>query len=173
MNANTETTSGLDFQSDYTTNLFNGNLALHLVGNYTDTQTISALGFTYERAGSLSGATPGGFTGNVKLKFNLSATYTEGAWSGTVQGRFLGPAHLSGAWQNGIQVDNNDIPWVGYLDLRGSYKWNDNMTFYTSINNVNNAPPPNIPTATGVGGNNTQIYDGQGRTYSGGLRISY
>ena len=173
LNANTETTSGLDFQADYAMQLFNGNLNWHLVGNYTDTQTISALGFTYERAGSLSGATPGGFTGNVKLKFNLAASYTEGPWSGTIQGRFIGPAHLSGAWTSGVEVDNNDIPWVGYLDLRGSYKWNDHMQFYTSINNVNNAPPPNIPSATGVGGNNTQIYDGQGRTYSGGIRISY
>ncbi|HWY62464.1 MAG TPA: TonB-dependent receptor [Rhizomicrobium sp.] len=173
LNANTETTSGLDFQTDYNMEAFTGNLNLHLVGNYTDTQTISALGFTYERAGTLSGAAVGGFTGNVKLKFNLAATYTSGPWSGTVQGRYLGSAHLSGAWHSGVEVDNNNIAPVGYLDLRGSYKWNDHMQFYTSINNVNNAPPPNIPTATGVGGNNTQIYDGQGRTYSGGIRISY
>jgi outer membrane receptor protein involved in Fe transport len=173
LNANTETTSGLDFQSDYTMPFLTGNLNWHWVGNYTDTQTISALGFTYERAGSLSGATPGGFTGNVKLKFNLAATYTAGPWSGTIQGRYIGPAHLSGAWTSGVQVDNNNIQPVGYMDLRGSYKWNDHVQLYSTINNVTNAPPPSIPTATGVGGNNTQIYDGEGRKYTVGIRFNY
>ena len=170
LNAASQTTSGLDFQSDYTTDLFNGNLALHLVGNYTDTFTQSALGLTYEGAGSLSASAP--YTGNVKLHFNLAATYSEGPWSGTIQGRFVGPAKLNIYWQNGINVDNNDIPWVAYLDLRGSYKWNDHIQLYGTVNNVNDSPPPLIPSAVGGLGTNTQIYDGQGRTYTFGVRYS-
>ena len=173
LNASSQTTSGLDFQADYARDLFNGNLAMHLVGNYTDTLTQTALGLTFESAGSLSASTPGNTPGNVKLHFNLGATYTEGPWSGTIQGRFVGPAKLSTYWTDGVQVDDNDIPWVAYMDLRGSYKWNDHIQLYGTVNNVNDAPPPLIPSGVGGAGTNTQIYDGQGRTYAAGIRINY
>ena len=170
LNASSQSTSGLDFQTDYTMDAFNGKLNWHLVGNWTNTFTQSALGLTYEGAGSLSASAP--FTGNVKLKFNLSSTYTSGPWSATVQGRFIGPAHLNLYWRNGVNVDDNDIEPVAYLDLRGSYKWNDNIQFYGTINNVTNAPPPLIPSAVGGLGTNTQIYDGEGRKYTMGIRYN-
>jgi iron complex outermembrane recepter protein len=170
LNASAQTTSGLDFQADYLMNVFNGTLNWHLVGNYMDTFTQSALGLNYEGAGSLSASAP--YTGNVKLHFNLSATYSSGPWSGTIQGRAIGPAHLNLYWQSGVNVDNNDIPWVAYMDLRGSYQWNDHVQFYGTINNANNAPPPLIPSAVGGLGTNTQIYDGIGRLYSAGVRIT-
>ena len=31
---------------------------------------------------------------------------------------------------------------VAYLDLRGTYKWNDNLQLYVSIDNVFDMPPP-------------------------------
>jgi outer membrane receptor protein involved in Fe transport len=175
LNAASETTSGLDFQTNYTSPFLAGNLAWQLLGNYTDTYTRSALGITTEAAGSLSSSgNSAALTGNVKLKFTLSATYDEGPWSATLQGRIKGPAKLSDYWTNGVQIDNNNIPWVGYLDARGSYKWNDHIQFYTAVNNITNTPPPAIPTAQGgIAGASTQIYDGQGRIYQMGVRVTY
>ena len=175
LNASSFSTSGLDFAADYSMGLFSGNLGWHLVGNYLDTYTETVLGAYQEGAGSLvaSSSAPGQLTSTPKLHFNLSATYTDGPWSGTIQGRIKGPAKLNIFWQNSINVDDNNIPWVGYLDLRGSYKWNEHVQFYTSINDVNDAPPPLTPTAVGGSGTNTQLYDGLGRVYQAGIRVNY
>ena len=110
-NASSETTSGLDFQADYIMDLFNGNLDWHMVGNYNDEHTRTALGKTYDGAGVLDG-TDAAYTSTPKLRVNLSATYTEGPWSGTVQTRITGAAVLNNAWTNGVDVDNNDVPAV-------------------------------------------------------------
>jgi len=178
------TTSGLDFNADYATDFLEGNLALHLAGNYTDEETETEFGVTtasgaqatYDFAGSLSNASQ--FTGGVpKLHFNLSATYTQGPWSGTVQTRFLSSAHLTNGWTSGVQVDNNDVPAISYLDLRGSYKWNDNVQFYMAVDNVLNTPPPSTvsfsPSNNAYSTTNPSIYDVLGRMWHGGVRFSY
>jgi len=171
LNASSQTTSGLDFQANYSDDLFGGTMAYSLVGTYVDTFTQSALGLSYEADNSLSGSAP--YVGNPRFKMNLAATYTNGPWSGTIQGRFIAPAKLNIYWIPGVNVDNNNVPAVGYLDLRGSYKWNDHMQFYTAINNVNDAPPPNIATAVGGTGPNLLIYDGLGRVYNVGVRFNF
>jgi outer membrane receptor protein involved in Fe transport len=172
LNAASQTTSGLDFQADYTTDLFDGNMDWHMVGNYTDEYTQTALGLVYDGAGQLSASAPG-LNGDVKLHLNMTATYTEGPWSGTIGGRFLGQAALNNYWQTGVNVDENTIPFVAYLDFRGSYKWNDHMQLYGTISNATNTPPPHVPSAVGGSGTNTQIYDGIGRMYQAGVRVDF
>jgi iron complex outermembrane receptor protein len=171
LNASSQTTSGLDFQADYTMDLFTGHLNWHLVGNYTDEYSQTNLGVSYDAAGALSGSAP--LNGDVKLHTTLAATYTDGPWSGTVQGRFLGEGSLVNGWVNGVNVDNNIVPSVAYLDLRGSYKWNDHIQPYFSISNVTNTPPPMIPSAIGGNGPNLAIYDGIGRMYNIGVRMNW
>jgi len=179
------TTSGLDFNADYQMDLFEGNLGLHLAGNYMDEETETEFGVidpttgaqaTYDFAGSLSNASQ--FTGGVpKLHFNLSATYTEGPWSGTVQTRYLSSAHLTNGWRSGIEVDNNDVPQIAYLDLRASYRWNDNIQFYGSVDNALNTPPPSTvsysPSNNAYSTTNPSIYDVFGRMWHAGVRFSY
>ncbi|MBN9544720.1 MAG: TonB-dependent receptor [Alphaproteobacteria bacterium] len=177
-------TSGLDFNADYTTDFLDGNLALHLTGNYTDEETETEFGVidpatgqqaTYDFAGSMGGGSQ--FTGVPKLHFNLSATYLEGPWSGTVQTRYIGSANLTNGWTSGVQIDNNDIPAVAYLDLRGSYRWNDNIQIYASVDNTLNTPPPQIvgysPSNNAYSTTNPSVYDVLGRMYHAGVRFSY
>jgi len=176
-NSASQTVSGLDFQADYVMPLFNGMLNWHLVGNYTDEQTQNAIGINFDYAGSLSNASS--ITGTPKFKTTLSSTYAEGAWSGTVQGRFLGTGKLNNAW-GPLQVDDNDVPAVAYLDLRGSYKWDDNLQLYAAVDNVTNVPPPNIPSTQAQGQNayyfsaiRQDVYDAIGRQYRVGVRFNY
>lgn len=177
-------TSGLDFNADYQMDLFDGNLGLHLAGNYTDEETQTEFGVidpatgqqaTYDFAGSLSNGSL--FAGVPKLHFNLSATYNEGPWSGTVQGRYLSSAHLVNGWTSGVQVSNNTVPQIAYLDLRGSYKWNDNIQFYASVDNALDIPPPSTvsysPSNNAYTTTNPSIYDVLGRMYHAGVRFSY
>jgi iron complex outermembrane receptor protein len=170
-NASTERTSGIDFQGDYRMALFTGTLDWHLLGNYNDEYTRTAVGLTYDGAGALGADDP--FTRGPKLHVNLGASYGDGPWEGTIQGRFVSSARLNNLWTSGIDVDNNSVPWVGYLDLRGSYKWNDNIQFYASVDNVTNTPPPNIASSSGGTGSNLLYYDGLGRQYRIGLRFNF
>ena len=110
-----------------------------LNGNYTDQQTRTAQGITYDRAGAL-GASPDVYASGIpKLRAILAATYQEGAWSLTAQGRFIGSARLTNGTEGqaaiksaslspaGVLtrgdifglVDDNSIGAVAYLDLRG------------------------------------------------------
>jgi iron complex outermembrane receptor protein len=176
-------TSGIDFNADYQMDFLEGNLAWHLAGNYTDEETETEFGVTaagggqakYDFAGALSGAAL--FAGVPKMHAILSTTYTQGPWSGTVQARYLGEAVLANGWTSGVQVDNNSVPAVGYLDLRASYNWNAALTFYAAVDNTLNTPPPNIASYSvsnnGLSTVNPSIYDVLGRMYHAGLRFNY
>jgi len=174
-NAASLTTSGLDFQADYSMDLFTGNLALRMVGNYTDEETEAAFGNpAFDFAGSMGSDSQ--FAGVPKVHFNLGATYTDGPWSGTVQSRYIGTARLNKVWTTGAQVDNNAVPAVAYLDLRASYKWNDNIQFYGAVDNVFDTPPPSVTglnLGTASSATNTSVYDDLGRLYHAGIRFNF
>ncbi|HEY4275135.1 MAG TPA: TonB-dependent receptor [Rhizomicrobium sp.] len=176
-NSASQTVSGLDFQADYSMPFFTGMLNWHLVGNYTDEQTQNALGINFDYAGSLSQSSS--ITGTPKFRTTLASTYSEGPWSGTIQGRFIGSGKLNNAW-GPLQVDDNSVPAVGYLDLRGSYKWDDNLQLYAAIDNLTNVPPPNIPSTQAQGQNayyfaavRGDVYDAIGRQFRVGVRFNY
>ena len=169
-------TSGLDFQADYSMALFTGNLALHLAGNYNDQETESIFGSAaFDFAGSMSGDSQ--FSGVPKTKITLGATYSEGGWTVTVQNRFIGQAKLNNAWASGVQIDNNQIPLVNYIDLRGTYKWNENVSLYGSIDNFFDTPPPMTvgtnASTNGVSTTSGGTYDTLGRMFHAGIRFSY
>jgi len=177
------TTSGLDFVADYAMDFMGGNLAWHLLGNYNDEETETLFGVTnangsaatFDFAGSMSGASQ--FAGVPKTHFTLSATYTQGPWSGTVQTRYIGTAKLVNGWTSGVQVDDNNIAQIAYLDLRGTYRWNDNIQFYLSVDNLFDTPPPvtvgyNVST-NGVSTTNSSVYDTLGRMWHAGVRFDF
>ena len=185
LNANQESTSGLDFQVDYTHELFNGSLDWHFVGNYTDQKTRTSIGQMVNGAGAVSGDAAvnplAGFT-MPKFRGNISTTYTEDPWSFTAQTRLIGSARLSNQYLHGVSasavpagytnyVDNNSIPWIIYTDLRASWRMSDNIQLYGAVDNALNTPPPNIAT-TGGGGTDCRIYDCIGRSYRVGVRFN-
>ncbi len=175
INANRQSVSGLDLQGDYRTELLAGTIDLHLTANYTDTQTQTAQGRTVSYAGSIG--PDSGVSGGPKFKSTISATYTQDAWQGTIQGRFIGSAKLNNAW-NYLNVDDNSVPSVAYLDLRGAYRWSENIQLYAAMDNVFNTPPPVVAGTTlsttpyDVSARD-DIYDAIGRQYRIGIRFSY
>jgi outer membrane receptor protein involved in Fe transport len=175
------TTSGLDFVADYAMDFMGGNLAWHLLGNYNDEETQSQFGVlnpdgtqaSYNYAGSVG---PGPFSGAPKLHMQIGATYTSGPWSGTVQTRYIGTAQLVNGWTSGVQVDDNRVSQVAYLDLRGSYRWNDNVQFYMTVDNVFDTPPPltvGYSPSTNGGTTINHDYDILGRMWHAGVRFSW
>lgn len=171
-NAAEQVTSGIDFQADYLMNEFlGGSLNWHSLANYTFDNSRTALGLTYQGNGAVGADDP--FATGPAFHGTLSATYIQALWSFTVQGRFIGPAVLNNLWQNGVQVDNNDVPSVSYLDLRTSYKLNSGIQLYAAVDNAANTAPPNIASTRGGSGPNGLYYDRLGRTYRLGLRFSF
>jgi iron complex outermembrane receptor protein len=180
-------TSGLDVQANYAMGLLDGTLTWALRGNYTDEFTQNAIGVTYDEAGCM-GPSPEAYacTDIPKLRGTLSATYTQGPWSGTIQGRFFGAAVLTNGVENlpssitraslsstgvltqgivtGNMIQGNDINAVGYLDVRLSYQWSSNIQLYGAIDNVTDVPRPEYGSSA--------LYDVLGRTWRAGVRFS-
>jgi iron complex outermembrane receptor protein len=192
LNSDVNSTSGLDVAASYTHRLFDGAMTWELNGNYTDQQTRTALGVTYDSAGAL-GASPDSYaSGLPKLRAVLAATYQEGAWSLTAQGRFIGAARLTNGPEGvaGIPpaslsstgvltrgdilglVDDNDIGAVGYMDLRASYRWSAHLQIYGAIDNVTDVAPPQVVSTSGGTGTNQMVYDALGRAIRMGVRIN-
>jgi iron complex outermembrane recepter protein len=167
LNASAEKTSGVDFQLDYRMELWSNPLDWHLVGNYTDSNTITVLGVKTDAAGIYGGA---GYVNPLagltlpKLNFTLSATYDEGPYEFTAQGRFRGSARISPYYVEGVDIDDNWIAPVAYLDLRGSYQWTDSIRLYLAVDNAFNTPPAELGGA--------QVYDQLGRSFRLGVRFS-
>jgi len=57
-NAASQRTSGVDFNADYRMEIWNGIMEYHLLGNYTDENTRTAVGLTYDGAGALGADDP-------------------------------------------------------------------------------------------------------------------
>ncbi len=185
-NAASIRTAGLDLQANYSMPLFTGNLSWALRGNYTYDLTQTAIGVTYNSAGALGGPLAYASSGMPKTRGILSATYNEGPWSGTIQGRFYGGAVLTAGVQNlppnvvraslaangkltagagnGNLIDDNTVDPVGYLDLRLSYQWNDSIQFFGAVDNFTDVPRPEDGASS--------VYDVLGRTYRVGIRFS-
>jgi outer membrane receptor protein involved in Fe transport len=192
LNSASDTTSGLDLSATYTHPLLDGVMTWGLTGNYTDQQTRTAQGVTYDRAGAL-GASPDSYAAGIpKLRAILSDTYQEGPWSVTAQGRFIGSARLTNGPQGqaairsaslstaGVLtrgdifglVDDNSIGAVAYLDLRASWRFTENVQLYGAIDNLTDVAPPAIPGTGAANGTNQMVYDAIGRAIRIGVRFS-
>jgi iron complex outermembrane recepter protein len=188
VNASAQTTSGLDFEARYTTGLFGGRMDLSFLGNYMNDFGRTLNGVTYQGAGATSGYFSAGFP---KLRATLAATYSEGPWSFTTQTRLIGAGVIDNGTEgqsaipafaligpafntsNGGEIGPGtigslEVPFTAYLDLRGSYDWNDNLQFYAAVDNALDTPPP-FTNFTGT--TNNTVYDALGRSVRVGVRF--
>ena len=175
VNAAQERVSGVDMQADYGFDLFSGHMQLAYRGTYIDEHTIVLAGATCDQIGTVGLGFCGNDTSLPKFKGTLGATYTEGPLTLTVQSRFQGSLVLNPTWTSGVQIDKNEIDPNAYLDLRASYKWTDNIQFYTAIDNAMDIPPILVPPLASTGSSFQSIGftgDNLGRVMRIGVRIT-
>ncbi len=176
-NTAAHTTSGIDVNAEYFRTLGRGDLTLRYRSNYTFKNEIVQNGVVIDNAGSLSRSTVGG-AGLPKFKAVASATFDQGPLSGTIQSRLVGPGKLVQDWTS-KDVDDNDVPWVAYFDLLGSYDISENWNFYFAVNNVFAKEPPAVPQAYYTPsvyytpGTHAAVYDLLGRQFSVGVRANF
>ena len=187
LNFASQTVSGLDVEADYSMDFWEGTLHWAVKANYTDENTLTQPGLgVNDSAGSNAGNAQTG----PKWRGILAATYTTGPLSVTAQSRWFG---TSVSYQNGntgnqasattanlYDPAHFEVPFNAYLDLRGAYKWNDNISFFAAMDNALNTPPPLIaPTSSTVQapatfyGTNANVYDLLGRVVRVGVRFAY
>jgi outer membrane receptor protein involved in Fe transport len=190
ININAVRTSGMDIQANYTTELGDGALTFAVLANYTDELTIESPGSPIDDyAGVLGAGAPPQTSGTPKWKGSLSANYKTGPYSVTAQVRLLGSAILNNAWNTGnlataatrwtVSDSVFNVDPTAYLDLRGSYDFNDNWQFFAAVDNVLNIPPQMKPgTQDGVQSNggpthSVTAYDLLGREVRLGVRFNF
>ena len=178
VNSDWETESGLDFLADYRMPFGPGALDFNTNENYVFALRYSSVGnicdpmngVSYEES---SYCIPQGVP---KFRGTVAVSYSQGGWLGTVQARMIGAAHLVSEWTTGIQVDNNDIPFQTYVDLRASYKFENGVQLYGAIDNTFDRWAPVIPPSTFSWPTlyespfQDYLYDGYGRVWRLGIR---
>lgn len=182
VNAALLTTAGFDFALAYGFDLFTGSADVSFNGNYVYDFSRTLNGITFQGAGT----TGGYYSGGHKFEGTLNFNYREGAWSFGTQVHISGDSVMSFGNEGNpaialqtisfTKVNGQDmaIPSSGQvfagwretnynayavgLDLRASYKWNNNITLFGAVDNVQDLPT--------FGGN-------QRRSYRMGVRWNY
>jgi iron complex outermembrane receptor protein len=182
-NIDSESTSGIDFLADYRVRFMGGTVDLNANANYVFAFDYTHLGITCDPANGLGpdqANYPSCVQGNPKFRGTVALSYAQGNWVGTVQTRFIGATHLVTQWaSNSNEVDNNNIPFYTYLDLRLSYQFESGIQLYSAIDNVANRIPPVFPPSAYSGSDfyltplRDDIYDGYGRVWRLGLRAKF
>jgi iron complex outermembrane recepter protein len=164
------TTSGVDFQLDWSRDIGPGTLSLGWIGSWLEsfqTQAVKGAQFI-EFTGFISNTgTLGDTVGSARPEFK---------WLVTSDYQF-GDFKVGARWQHIDEMTNfnapaDKIPAIGYLDLLGSWNVNDNLVLRVNVNNVLDELPPTY--APSVQGNtDPSTYDTLGRRYTIGLTARF
>ncbi len=191
------TTRGVDFEADYDLPLADvggglpGALSFRVLASYLYDMIIdTGLGGPIVNYAGQSGpvASFGGYNTSPKWQANTFVTYSNGPFSGTVQVRYVGPGRLMTTSPYGglavapgqagyattdpNSVSDNHVASAWYVNLSGSYNINQNLTFFSNINNLFNKAPNIAPGGNGYP-TNPVYFDTYGMTWKVGLRARF
>jgi outer membrane receptor protein involved in Fe transport len=174
-------TNGWDYEIAYSRPLLGGNLALRALGNYVANLTTVAV----QPGGppvitEVSGMTSGNNnTGVPHWVWNVSANYSWGPWSGTVQARyiqksrfdntFIGPNDPSYRTSLQNSINDNTVPAYVLWNLFGQWKVTDKIQVFGAVNNLFDKAPPQSLTLNSY----FTFYDVIGRSYRAGVRYNF
>jgi len=175
LNADILRTSGLDLAVDYRMRLGPGALGLRSMANYQLKQEITQLGRTFDYVGSIGRDSP--YDGVPRFNGTFSGSYYLKDWAATAQIRVNGRARINNEW-GPLDIGKNDVPAVYYLDLRGSYDFENGVQLYVAMDNVLDKDPPPVPfSSSGSSAAETpfvdSLYDAFGRTWRAGIRARF
>ena len=140
---------GADYELTYSTqpDLFsaaNENLSFRFLAGYlSDNSTTPLGGNRLDVAGA---------TTLPKLTTTMTMNYTIGPWTAYAQHRFIDETKLNAQWVEGIDVNDNTIDAVNFMNLGLTYAGSTGNTEWEVFANIINAfeeEPPIIPTNVG------------------------
>jgi outer membrane receptor protein involved in Fe transport len=184
---------GIDFTGSYLLDMHDaGSLAFRLLATRMIEQSFEAVpgqGFVniVGQVGSgnsfLSDNQP-----TAKWQANLSTTWQKGAFSSTLQARYVGSgvknylgvdptdANYATAPSNYVRLDDNTVGSYVVFGLNANYRFEnvggvDRIDLWGNVSNLFDRKPPLI--GDGVGGTNPIFYDTLGRYYRVGIRMAF
>jgi outer membrane receptor protein involved in Fe transport len=141
-------------------------------------------GYLAENSTTPLGGTPfdvAGATSLPELTTTTTVNYSVGPWNAYMQHRWIDETKVSASWIEGIDVDNNTIDSINYVNLGLTYTGETNDLGYEVFANIINAfeeDPPiiasgvgrSIPGSTGLSQHRTVAL---GRRYVVGVRVDF
>jgi hypothetical protein len=185
-NLNALVSKGVEIVADYTLDMdkvssaLKSTLDLSLSATFTDDlSTTDAFGFKTQYTGWTGNpGTIQNFFSVPKWRYNVLATYSDGPWSASLNGRYVGPGVYDptkvGPGQAGYNpslpnsIDYNHVESRFYVDLIGKLNVTKNAQLFGSIVNLADKDPPRQR----LYGNPT-LFDGLGRRFTVGVRANW
>jgi outer membrane receptor protein involved in Fe transport len=179
-------TKGVEIAADYTVDMdkiFSGmksTLDLSLNATYMDElSTVDATGTKTQYAHWTGNAsTIQNFFQVPKWRYNVLATYSDGPWSASFNGRYVGSGIYDrgkiGPGQDGYDptkansINYNYVESRFYVDLIGKLNVTKNTQLFGSVVNVADKDPPRLRLY-----GNPVLFDGLGRRYTIGVRANW
>jgi outer membrane receptor protein involved in Fe transport len=141
-----------------------GALTMSVSGQYLMHNRENAGNGFVERAGQTSVSPKVLATGNF--------SYDAGPASVTAQVRYVGKGNYDNTYVEGIDINDNSVPSVTYLNLSGSYQFGEQLQVFGVVNNVFDRWPAITPNSFGLP--TTAVYfDTIGRSYRLGFRYRF
>ncbi|QDX27682.1 TonB-dependent receptor [Sphingomonas suaedae] len=175
INAAGAKSSGVDIEASYSMPVGGGRLETRALVNYVEELSITVNGETTDYAGQTGTTGTIGPAGGIpKWRGILSTTYRDDRASVGVAVRYVGGGLLNVSFEEGVDIDDNDVPARAYVDLNASYRITPNVQIFGSIDNLLNQKPPLTPNAiTAPSYASSVFYDRVGRFMTVGARFSF
>ena len=159
-------TSGFDFEAGYSFDLAGGRLTARLIVN-----RLNKLSTTNPGAAPIDAA--GGYS-RPTWRGNLQLSYASGGWDVFAQTRYLGPGKLNVTWNEGVDIDDNSVSDVVYLDLTVNRTLTKAVRAFVSVTNLLDKAPPWSPVNNAIlTAADTSYYDQIGRRVVAGIRFNF
>lgn len=171
-NADSLETSGVDFELEYRLDLPNGaDVTLRGLANYVAELVTTSSGVSNDYVG-LAGLSPPP-TGVPQWRYNLDALYSSGPMRFGVTYRYIDGGKFDTRFNRTVlDLADNTIDGIGYVDLNASYELNSSVALYGRVENLFDEDPPIAPNAiiqpTTA---NSQFYDRRGMFWVLGARL--
>lgn len=171
INAAEARTSGVDAELGYSLPVGADYMDFRVLATYVDELSTTINGVKSDVVGQLGSEASGGIP---KWRFVASARYVRPAFSAGVLVRYVDQGFYRTDYVDGIDIDDNTIPSVTYVDLDWAKTLSPNFEVYAKVNNVFNVDPPLAPSQiTEPNYNSSAFHDRIGRYFKAGVRVQF
>jgi iron complex outermembrane receptor protein len=182
LNVSREEVSGTDVELDYQhgIRLLGGGperFSTRVIGSYLAQNSV-----TNQSIGTVNYAGQVGDGYNLpRLQILSDFTYTNGPYQVLLQERFIGRGVLDVKYVQGVDIDRNTVPSIGYTDLDLKYTrpaqggW-PLIEIFGHVTNLFDRDPPIVPNYTDFTGatpTNKTVYDVLGRRFNVGIKVRF
>ncbi|MCR6645381.1 MAG: TonB-dependent receptor [Terricaulis sp.] len=143
-NADSLETSGIDFELAYSFDAFGGEMTLRGLANQVFELVTSSNGVANDYVGLAGVSAPP--QGVPEWRYNLDASYRAGPFTLGASYRYIGGGKFDTRFNRTVlDIADNDIDGIGYVDLSASFALNSSVEFYGRVENLFDEDPPIAP----------------------------